>query len=57
MDLLQPEYNILQTAGSRLGIKLSPGTKAKIAVGWTKEELSYQNETKQRAIQWSKKST
>jgi len=47
LPILQPKYNILQTAGSRFGIKLSELTPAKIGVGWTKEELSYQNETKQ----------
>ena len=31
MDLLQPEYNILKTAGSRLGKKHSAETRAKMA--------------------------
>ena len=31
MDLLQPEYNILKTAGSRLGTKHSAETRAKMA--------------------------
>jgi group I intron endonuclease len=44
IDLLRPEYNILQTAGSRLGSQQSEETKAKIAVGWTKERRAQLSE-------------
>ena len=37
IDLLNPEYNILSTAGSSLGFKHSEETKAKISLGWTEE--------------------
>lgn len=35
LDLFQPEYNILKTAGSRAGHKHTEETKAKLAAGWT----------------------
>ena len=43
IDLLKPEYNILQTAGSSLGFKYSEDTKAKMKVRSLKQKEQLKN--------------
>jgi len=49
LDSLNPEYNILKTAGSLLGFKHSEEAKAKIRLALTKRKLSDITKSKQRA--------
>jgi group I intron endonuclease len=54
LDLLKPEYNILLTAGSRLGSKHSEQTRAKISaaaiVTKTVQEVKDVNEQKEQEV-------
>ena len=49
IDSLNPEYNILKIAGSRLGSKQSAETKAKIVLALTGHKTSAITKSKQRA--------
>jgi group I intron endonuclease len=48
IDSLNPEYNILKIAGSRLGYKQSAESKAKIALSLTGRKISLITKSKQR---------
>jgi group I intron endonuclease len=48
IDLLNPEYNILKKAGSRLGVKLSEETKNKMRLSATGRKHTFETKEKMR---------